>query len=116
MIDDVVYIACVDKTLYAVNALSGALKWSQPTHGIIGPTLAASDDILYYSNTDGQVVALHAADGVVYVGSMDNKLYAINTADGKVKWSAPTNSPILSSPSVMDSTGIIYQPHTAGDQ
>jgi outer membrane protein assembly factor BamB len=49
------------RTLYAIDAASGALKWKFATIGIIPP----------------EVSPTIARDGTVYIGDMDGHFYAI---------------------------------------
>lgn len=67
----VVYVGSEDKTVYALNAGTGALIWKYTTGGIIhsSPTVA---------------------NGVVYIGSFDNNVYALNAATGTLLWMFPT--------------------------
>jgi len=82
-----VYVASGDAKVYALDAVTGALRWS-------------------YS-TGGQAYSSPAvADGVVYVGSSDNKLYALDAATGALKWSYTTGSRVDASPAVAG--GVVY--------
>jgi PQQ-like domain len=83
----IVYFGWEDKTVYALNADTGALIWKYTTGGIIhsSPTVA---------------------NGVVYIGSFDKNVYALNAATGALLWTFATREPIESSPSVAN--GVMY--------
>ena len=83
----VVYVGSEDKTVYALNAGTGALIWKYTTGGIIhsSPTVA---------------------NGVVYIGSFDKNVYALNAATGTLLWMFLTGQPIESSPAVVN--GVVY--------
>ena len=57
--------------LYALDAVTGTLKWSYPT----GRSINSSPAV---------------ANGVVYVGSNDYNLYALDAVTGALKWSGNT--------------------------
>jgi len=71
--------------VYALDALTGSFKWSQP----IGPTIG-----LGYSSSPA------AANSVIYVGSGSGTIYALDAFTGATVWSFDTGSPIISSPTV----------------
>ena len=60
-----------DTTVYAVNAATGAPRWSYTTGGHVTSSPAV-------------------ANGVVYVGSQDKNIYALNAVTGSKLWSYPT--------------------------
>jgi len=90
-----VYFGGSDGNIYALDALSGALKWKFKTGDVVHSSPAI-------------------ADGTLYIGSWDRHLYAIDAASGKEKWRFKTGDDpdahnhigIQSSPAVMD--GVIY--------
>jgi outer membrane protein assembly factor BamB len=63
VVSGVVYIGSEDHKLYALDAATGALKWSYTTAGAIDSSPAV-------------------ANGVVYVGSNDHKVYALDATNG----------------------------------
>src|SRR5215469_6710066 len=73
--------------LYALDAVTGALKWSYITGG------------------GGINSSPKVTNGVVYVGSDDDKLYALDAVTGALKWSYITGGAI-SSPTVVG--GVVY--------
>lgn len=84
----VIYFACRDRYLYAVNP-DGTLAWR------------------YYINSysAGSSPAI-GADGTVYVGSDDYYLYAVNS-DGTLKWRKSIGGTI-SAPPAIGPNGLIY--------
>jgi eukaryotic-like serine/threonine-protein kinase len=72
VVNGVVYIGAEDGNVYALNAATGAEKWSYPT-GV---------EIV---NSSPAVV-----NGVVYIGSYNGEVYALNAATGAKEWSYTT--------------------------
>lgn len=63
IIDNVVYVGSCDHNLYAINAVTGAIKWKYKTEGSINSTpLIANGKVLFLSY-DGFFYALHKSDG-----------------------------------------------------
>ncbi len=89
------YFGSSDGNVYALDALSGALKWKFKTGDVVHSSPAI-------------------ADGTLYIGSWDRQLYAIDAATGKEKWHFTTGDDpdahnhigIQSSPAVAD--GVVY--------
>src|SRR3984885_9936082 len=65
-----VYVGSFDRSLYAVDARTGAKVWSFPTGGSVFSSPAA-------------------ADGLVYVGSGDGNMYALDARTGAKVWGFP---------------------------
>ena len=82
-----VYIGSNDGFLYALNAITGKLRWKYGTN-----------EEIYSSPT--------LKDGVVYVGSIDGYLYALDAGTGKLKWRRALNGGVASAPIV--SNGAVY--------
>ena len=68
-----VYVGSTDAKFYALNATTGAIKWSFDL-----TTVAAAPDPV----RDGAAVT----DGTVYFGDSHGYLYALNAATGKLRW------------------------------
>jgi len=79
---DTVYIAGFDMKLYALDRLTGKLKWK--TH--LGNPLVASPAV--------------GSDGTVYQGAMDGRVYALEPDRGKVVWSMQTGGHVYASAAV----------------
>jgi outer membrane protein assembly factor BamB len=123
-----VYVGSYDGKLYALDASTGAYKWSYPTGSYINSSPAVANGLVYVGSTDNKLYALYAstgakkwsyttggqiwstspavANGLVYVGSTDHNLYALNAKTGDYLWSSQTADEILSSPAVAD--GRVY--------
>ncbi len=66
-----VYFGAGDHHVYALDANSGALRWTFETGNVVHASPAV-------------------ADGVVYIGSWDRNLYALNAASGALIWKFQT--------------------------
>jgi len=131
-----VYFGSGDTNVYALDAVSGNLKWKFKTGDVVHGSPAISDGNLYVGSWDSYFYALDAAngkekwrfktgedpeihnqvgiqsspaaaDGVVYFGCRDSKFYAVDAATGKERWSfSNKGSWVISSPAVLD--GKVY--------
>jgi outer membrane protein assembly factor BamB len=110
-----VYFGSGDGNVYALDALSGALKWQFKTGDVVHASPAYADGTVFIGSFDSYLYALDAktgtekwrfhggedpaihnqvgfqsspavVDGVVYTGCRDSNLYAIDAATGKEKW------------------------------
>ena len=93
-----------DGSLYALDAISGSLKWKYSTGNAVFSSPMVSGGLVVFGSLDNQVYALDAltgekvwsyttgagvasspnySNGVVYVGSNDLKVYALSLQDGK---------------------------------
>jgi outer membrane protein assembly factor BamB len=90
----VVYVGSIDGKVYALNAATGAVKWTYATISAVMSSPAV-------------------AGGVVYVGSDDQKVYALNAATGALDWSYTTGGNIGTSPAVAD--GVVYTGSSDGN-
>jgi outer membrane protein assembly factor BamB len=81
-----VYFGCRDANFYALNALTGALKWKTPNEGswvIASPAVA--DGVIYYTTSDSY------------------QFKALDADSGKVLYSLPTGIYGFSSPAIAGS-------------
>jgi outer membrane protein assembly factor BamB len=131
-----VYFGSGDSNIYALDALSGTLKWKFKTGDVVHASPAIADGTLYVGSWDSYFYALDAAtgaekwrfktgedpdihnqvgiqssaafaDGVVYFGCRDSKFYAVDANTGKERWSFSNNgSWVIASPAVLD--GKVY--------
>jgi hypothetical protein len=96
--DGSVYVGSFDSNLYALNPLTGAVKWKFPTGYHIYSSAALAAD------ASGNTSA-------IYVASADGMLYALNP-DGTLQWKYDTGDVIRSSPVIGKSpdgkTDIVY--------
>jgi eukaryotic-like serine/threonine-protein kinase len=123
-----VYTGNTDGTFYALDALSGALKWKYEAGGNFSYSApAVSNGVVYAGNTNNNMYAMDAAsgkllwtystgnsiesspavaNGMVYFGSDDHSFYAVNITDGSLKWKYQTGYNVSSSPAVFD--GVVF--------
>ena len=93
-----VYVASMDKNLYAVRISDGTQVWSTPLGAAVvgGPTLSS--------------------DGILYLGTMAKEMLAIDAATGKILQKFLTKGIVWSAPLLID--GVLYfgdnQSPTAG--
>src|SRR5260370_36342208 len=123
--DEVVYFGSDDNYLYALNALTGELKWKFKTGDVVYSSPAVADGAVYVGSHDGSFYAVDAktgnerwkfktgyrvysspavSDGIVYFGSADNYLYAGKDETGKLLWQFKDNGWIISSPTIAEGT------------
>jgi eukaryotic-like serine/threonine-protein kinase len=127
-----VYFGSGDGNCYALDAATGARKWTFPTKGVVHSSPALVDGTLYFGSWDTYLYAVDAAtgrekwkfktgedpvnfnqtgiqsspavvDGVVYFGCRDSKFYAVDAATGQEKWRYKTTW-VNASAAVVDGT------------
>ena len=128
VVNGVAFLTTLDGTVDALDAITGAVKWTvAPGSGNQYSSPAVANGIVYVGSDDSRVYALDATtgatdwsvltgnvvessptvvSGVVYVGSSDGKLYALNATTGAVKWTVTTGGGVFSSPAVV--SGVVY--------
>ncbi len=115
------------RRVYALDAATGAERWSRSTGSLVVSSPAVADGVVYMGSWDHNLYAFDAgtgakvwsyqtedavtsspavADGVVYVGSHDGYVYALDAATGAKLWSYQTGAGIDSSPAV--AAGKVY--------
>ncbi|WP_138430680.1 PQQ-binding-like beta-propeller repeat protein [Fodinibius saliphilus] len=129
--NETVYFGSSDGFIYALNAITGKLKWKFKTSGEVHATPIVNDSLVYAGSMDGTLYALNAADGsllwdfdtigsrffpkggiqrgpifydgMVLFGSRDFNLYALNPKTGKGLWNyRDPGSWIVASPAASD--------------
>ena len=118
----VVFIGAGNK-FYALDAVTGAVRWSYTGGGSFAYSSATyKDNVIYVGCVDSYVYAFNAsngrllwkfqagttgiesdaviADSTVYVGSNDDILFAIDAVTGLQRWSVTTGGNISSSPKI----------------
>ena len=125
-----VYFGSGDGNVYALDAVSGAMKWKFQTGDVVHASPAYADGVLYFGSWDSYFYAVDAetgkekwrfhggedplihnqvgfqsspavVGGVVYTGCRDSNLYALDAATGKEKWRFNNaGSWVMSSPAV----------------
>jgi len=119
VVGDVVYVASMDKHLYALDANTAALKWKRKL-GTMKASPAVRNGRVFVGDLEGKVYAVNAADGVLVwtfetmgeihaganfigndllVGSHDSTLYRL-TPDGKKVWEFKLDGPVNGSAAV----------------
>jgi outer membrane protein assembly factor BamB len=118
-------------TLYAVNALTGALKWSY-SFGVCSITSAAAVDdtgtvyvglqsplnavyaltapgVVKWSRTTGGNInaGITVGNGIVYFGSTDFNMYALTAATGAIRWQRNLGN-YIASPATIANDGTVF--------
>jgi outer membrane protein assembly factor BamB len=131
-----VYFGSGDGKIYALDAVTGALKWKFQTGDVVHASPAIADGELYIGSWDSYFYALDAAtgkelwrfktgedrdihnqvgiqssatvaDGVVYFGCRDSNVYALDAATGQKRWAySNQGSWVIASPVVQ--AGKVY--------
>jgi outer membrane protein assembly factor BamB len=86
VVDNIIYLASTDGTVYALEATEGYSLWSHDTEEQIWSTPVVAGDTLF-------------------IGSLDKNLFALDTSEDsaeRVKWTFPTQGAITSAPLVYD--------------
>ena len=105
--DAVVYVGSLDRGVYAIRAIDGAVLWRFQTLGGVEGTPTLRDGVLYVGSGDGALYALNARDGTmrwrfatvaeivhapivdgdsVYVVNGDDTVFSINRSNGEQRW------------------------------
>jgi eukaryotic-like serine/threonine-protein kinase len=123
----VVYVGSSNKNFYALDALTGNLKWNYTaTNWFVYSSPTYANGTVYVGCVDSYVYAFNAVTGivkwrflagntgvesdavvvnnVVYVGSNDDYLYALDAATGQMKWRFLTGANVSASPVVINGT------------
>ncbi|OGC70233.1 hypothetical protein A2415_01000 [candidate division WWE3 bacterium RIFOXYC1_FULL_39_7] len=88
--NNVIYIPVLDKTIHAVNALTGQLIWQTDSAG------------------GGFLTSPLVANNLVYAGNRDGYVYAFNTSDGTLAWSYYIGAPVDYSPAISADNSVLY--------
>ena len=117
--DGVVYVPSFDMKLYALDTLTGRLRWKTDLkNALVSSPAVGPDGTIYQGSMDGSLHALSpdgklkwtfktrghvyasaavAPDNTVYITSADGSLYALGP-DGREHWSFYTGDALRSSP------------------
>jgi outer membrane protein assembly factor BamB len=127
LVNGVVYVGSFDDHLYALDAATGAKRWSFRTGASIRSSPAVANGVVYVGSEDGRLYALDdatgtqrwsfqsgtsvgssptVAHGTVYIGFGDHNVYALDAATGAMRWSFRTGNYVFSSPAVAN--GVVY--------
>lgn len=123
------YVGGTDGFVYALNALTGKLKWKFKTDGAVYSSPAVQDETVFIGSTDGYAYAINAVsgtlvwktflqdsilstptilNGVVYMTT--DRAWALQATTGKPIWSSASYGRGLSSPTVSQSRFYFGQP------
>jgi outer membrane protein assembly factor BamB len=138
----IVYIGSGDQNVYALDANTGALRWSFATGDVVHASPAIANGVVIIGSWDRNVYALDAqtgrerwryttgndttiynqigiassaavANGAVFVGGRDGKFHAVDFVTGAVRWVHNNNGGwTIASPAVRN--GIVYFPTSDG--
>lgn len=125
-----VFFGSGDGNVYALNALTGALRWRFKTHDVVHASPAVDNGTVFIGSWDSYFYAIDAATGrerwrfktgedpdihnqvgiqssaavaggTLYFGCRDSHLYALDAQSGRLRWSFPTHgSWVVGSPAV----------------
>jgi outer membrane protein assembly factor BamB len=142
VVDGVVYVGSGDQHVYALDAASGALRWSFATGDVVHASPAVADGVVYIGSWDRNLYALDAATGrerwryttgsdttiynqvglasspavsggTVFVGGRDGHFHAVDARTGALKWKIDNNGGwTIASPAVHE--GVVYFPTSDG--
>ena len=140
--DNTVYFGSGDQHVYALDAATGAQKWTFSTGDVVHASPAVVDGVVYIGSWDRNLYALDAqtgrerwryttgndttiynqigiassaavAGGVVLVGGRDGKFHAVDARTGAVRWVHDNRGGwTIASPAVKD--GVVYFPTSDG--
>lgn len=138
----VVYIGSGDQNVYALDAATGALRWTFATGDVVHASPAVSNGVVYIGSWDRNVYAIDAttgrerwryttgndttiynqigiassaavAGGLVFVGGRDGHFHVVDATTGALKWKHNNRGGwTIASPAVKD--GIVYFPTSDG--
>lgn len=139
-----VYFGSGDHHVYAVDASSGALRWSFETGNVVHASPAVADGVVYIGSWDRYLYALNAATGAllwkfqtgddkeiynqvgiassaaiaagtVFFGCRDGHFYAVDAKTGARKWAHDNKKGwVIASPAV--ERGVVYFPTSDGER
>ncbi|HSE43457.1 MAG TPA: PQQ-binding-like beta-propeller repeat protein [Acidobacteriota bacterium] len=116
-----VYIASLDKFLYAIELQSGKLKWKYEANDEIKSSPSVYENTVYFGDELGVFHAIDAASGKkkwefradagiissanfsgdrVVFGSYDNNLYCLSLKDGSLLWKLETAGYVHATPAI----------------
>ena len=136
------FIGSGDQNVYALDAATGALRWTFATGDVVHASPALADGVVYIGSWDRNLYALDAttgrerwryttgndtviynqigiassaaiSDGMVFVGGRDGKFHVVDARTGAAKWVHNNNGGwTIASPAVRN--GVVYFPTSDG--
>jgi outer membrane protein assembly factor BamB len=128
IVNGILYTTNTDYNLYALDPLSGKLKWKFATNSTTISSPAVVNGIVYFTSDDFNIYAVDAtsgvlkwkyrtgynvdsapvvANGLVYAGSSDSYFYALDALTGNLVWRYYTGS-IMVKASAVVSKGVVF--------
>ncbi len=113
--DGMIYVAAMDKHIYAIDAKTGELKSKLKVDGAIASRPLIVGNLVYFGAFDRRFYAFDRTtgrekwqvstdgwvwndaiekDGVIYAGSLGGTFYAFDAETGASKWTADVDAPI----------------------
>lgn len=144
VVGQTVYIGSGDHHVYAVDAQTGAMRWTFETGNVVHASPAVVDGVLYVGSWDRNLYALNAATGAlvwkfqtgddtdtynqvgiassaavvagtVFFGCRDGHFYAVDAKTGAQKWIYDNKMGwVIASPAV--TRGVVYFPTSDGQR
>ncbi|MEN0055598.1 MAG: PQQ-binding-like beta-propeller repeat protein [Mucilaginibacter sp.] len=135
IVNGILYTTNTDHNLYALDPLSGKLKWKFATNSTTISSPAVVNGIVYFTSDDYNIYAVDAtsgilkwkyrtgynvdsspvvANGLVYAGGSDNYLYALDALTGNLVWKYYTSN-IMVEASAIVSNGLVFVGNRSGD-
>ncbi|MBI5879031.1 MAG: PQQ-binding-like beta-propeller repeat protein [Chloroflexi bacterium] len=109
VLGDRLYVASLDRRLYALSRSTGVLLWKFEAGGAIASSPKSSGSVIYFGSFDTKIYAVNADSGaklwdyatanwvwadplimgdLLIAGSLDGNLYALDLKTGAEKWKA----------------------------
>lgn len=119
MADGTFYIGSRDRSLYALNAATGEVKWEYNAGGRIGADVTAAGDVIVAADLDGRLHAVErdtgariwttestsaiwgkvsANENAAFAANIDGNVIAVNLDDGSPLWTYETGGAIYGGP------------------
>jgi len=120
-----------DGKVYAIDLVTGKMKWSYQTNDAVGSSAAIGpDNTVYIGSNDGYMYALNGStgklkwkfnthgiiesspclgrNGILYFGSKSNSVYAVRADTGALVWTYLTGDKVVSSPALTADESTVY--------
>ena len=142
LVSGTLYIGSGDQHVYALDAATGALRWSFATGDVVHASPAVANGLVYIGSWDRNLYAIDAAtgrerwryttgndtviynqigiassaavaNGLVFVGGRDGHFHAVDALTGELRWKHDNRMGwTIASPAVRD--GVVYFPTSDG--
>ncbi len=122
-----VYVGATDTKLYALDKVTGKVKWAFPTEGDVVTKPLVVGDMVYFGSGDGKFYAVSAggkkkweftagegiynspaySDGLILFGCSNSNFYALDAKTGEKKWVYEDPAYTIDADSLVDN-GIVF--------